>query len=913
MSELGFQHTAGSSGQGLTFVRPLPHAGGIPAGEGDRSSVRQAAFGLVERLFPTRAVEDSGSLPPVTGVELGHFVIEERIGRGGMGAVFRALDKRLNRVVALKILSPEFSSDPEAVQRFQNEARAAARLDHDNIARVFYIGEEYGLHFIAFEFVMGTNVRNFIVQKGRLTPAEAVNYTLQIAEALRHTAAAGVVHRDIKPSNIIVSPTGRAKLVDLGLARNVNPDISRDLTLAGTALGTFDYIAPEQALDARNVDVRSDIYALGCTLYHMLTGAPPYPTGTMFEKVMKHHRADSPNPGEHNAHVSPQLSRVVQKMMASNPDERYASPESLIVDLVQIAEDLGLEPSPPESMIWTKPLFRRRSRGWESARTWTAVALTLLLLVVVDRLRLSVPHPPAADDTLGEAVTHVPQVAPLPASTAAPPQQNGDDTSAAPLAAVSPSQQLDSAELSTLSPRDSGTAGSQLSVAKMASAENSESVSKTSKPPAALEGPAPPPSALARPAAVPVAEALPEPFVVIGPGSEDRQYRSTLAAACALAQDNSVIEIHADGSTAVQQETLNITNKRIKVRPGRDHRPLLRFDFSAQRSLGSLSRIAEMIHVDRGSLELYDLDVEMVVDASSISDWALVTLINGSKLSAQGVSFTIANPGNSRAMLVYLPEDESGELGELMPDRMKSRQNVVDLKECLCRGQGDFAVQNSGDPLACSLQNTALAFSGYALRVDGSNTFAVVMEPDSSRLMTVLFDHVTAVTGKGIVQASSGDHGSLPMLDITVNDSVFRVDLPGQPFAEITGHEDYDLLRDKLKLRDGRDRSFFQVSGPLCVIDSTTSLLPGPARELTAEQLGMGTFDIRSEKLLVLAEPFDVSLLHRVSSAELALRPGDDNPAIGASSNLQDAGVDWRSPRLPVLRNAASKVDFEVN
>src|SRR5690606_13196295 len=125
----------------------------------------------------------------------------------------------------------------------------------------------------------------------------------------------------------------------------------------GTALGTFDYIAPEQAIDARNVDVRSDIYSLGCTLYHMLTGAPPYPTGTMFEKVMNHHRPVPPDPAQRNSQISPQLSRVVQKMMASNPDERYPSPESLINDLMLIADSLGLEPVPAESMIWTTPLF----------------------------------------------------------------------------------------------------------------------------------------------------------------------------------------------------------------------------------------------------------------------------------------------------------------------------------------------------------------------------------------------------------------------------------------------------------------------------------------------------------------------------------------------------------------------------
>ncbi len=160
----------------------------------------------------------------MAGLKLAHFVIEERIGVGGMGAVFRAHDERLDRTVAIKVLGPAQVRDPAAGQRFQNEARAAAKLDHDNIVRVFYIGEDCGVPFIAYEFVTGTNLRDMIRSRGRLDPDEAVNYTLQIVQALKHTSAAGVVHRDIKPSNIIITANGRAKMVDLGLARKRSPN-----------------------------------------------------------------------------------------------------------------------------------------------------------------------------------------------------------------------------------------------------------------------------------------------------------------------------------------------------------------------------------------------------------------------------------------------------------------------------------------------------------------------------------------------------------------------------------------------------------------------------------------------------------------------------------------------------------------
>src|SRR5439155_3769394 len=231
-----------------TVINPERRGTTLPPVEG----VGLPPSSVWHRLFPSEFdYPEPAAVAAPSGLELGHFQIEERIGAGGMGAVFRAIDTRLQRAVALKILSPSLSRDEAAVQRFRNEARAAARLDHENIARVYFIGEELGLHFIAFEFISGNNLRNLIRDRGRIELSEAVNFVLQIVSALRHTSANGVVHRDIKPSNIIITPSGRAKLVDLGLARKENPESAQDLTLAGTTLRTFDYISPEQAKDPR--------------------------------------------------------------------------------------------------------------------------------------------------------------------------------------------------------------------------------------------------------------------------------------------------------------------------------------------------------------------------------------------------------------------------------------------------------------------------------------------------------------------------------------------------------------------------------------------------------------------------------------------------------------------------------------
>ncbi len=168
---------------------------------------------------PKRAVPPAPLPMPVPGDRLESFELQEAIGVGGMGAVFLATDTRLQRQVALKILPPEQSSDVETVQRFYQEGRAAARLDHENIARVYTIGTDRGYHFIAFEYIEGTTIRQKVEHSGPLEVVETINYTLQIANALVHASERGVVHRDIKPSNIIVTPQGRAKLVDMGLAR----------------------------------------------------------------------------------------------------------------------------------------------------------------------------------------------------------------------------------------------------------------------------------------------------------------------------------------------------------------------------------------------------------------------------------------------------------------------------------------------------------------------------------------------------------------------------------------------------------------------------------------------------------------------------------------------------------------------
>ena len=336
---------------------------------------------------PPAAIAPHSSLAYlVPGSRLGHFEVREYVGGGGMGKVFRAIDTGLGRPVALKVLTREQAAEPETLLRFRNEARNAARLNHDNIVQVYYVGEDNGLPFIAFEYVEGVNLRSLVEQRGPLPLAEAVSYTLQVAEALAHAAGRNVVHRDIKPSNVLITPDNRAKLIDMGLARLQKMDDSAvDLTASGVTLGTFDYISPEQARDPRNADVRSDIYSLGCTLFYMLSGRPPFPEGTVLQKLLQHQGDDPPDIRAARPDLPEEVSRVLRKMMAKDPHRRYQDPAKLIFALLSLAEVAGLKPLGSAQTLWITPRPSQASFV-EKHLPWLAPIAALAGMVLVLQL-----------------------------------------------------------------------------------------------------------------------------------------------------------------------------------------------------------------------------------------------------------------------------------------------------------------------------------------------------------------------------------------------------------------------------------------------------------------------------------------------------------------------------------------------
>jgi len=263
--------------------------------------------------------------------ELGDFKLLKKLGEGGMGEVYLARQVGLDRKVALKVLSKHLGKKETFVERFFREARAMARLDHPNVVKVFAVESDKGRHYVAIEYVDGQSMQDWVNQLGRLSVADAVRVTIQCAQALVHAHEASLVHRDIKPDNVLVTSTGQVKVADFGLAKAADEDVS--MTQSGTGMGTPLYMAPEQARNAKTVDLRADIYALGCSLYHFLTGELPFQGATALELVMAKEKGLFTSARKLNNEIPDRLDLLIDRMIAKDPDHRYADCSELLVDL----------------------------------------------------------------------------------------------------------------------------------------------------------------------------------------------------------------------------------------------------------------------------------------------------------------------------------------------------------------------------------------------------------------------------------------------------------------------------------------------------------------------------------------------------------------------------------------------------
>jgi hypothetical protein len=314
-------------------------------------------------------------LPPELANHPKYRIIRE-LGRGGMGVVYQAMQTLMDRTVAVKVINPSVLEHRDSLARFQAEVKAAAKLDHANIVRAHDADQVGGLHLLVMEFVQGMSLADLVSHKGPLPIAHACHFIRQAALGLQHAFEQGMVHRDIKPQNLMVTPKGQVKILDFGLARLRSESAKGGgLTDVGAFMGTPEYVSPEQATDARTADTRADLYSLGCTLYFLLTGWPPFQEATVVKTVLAQIEKEAPAVQELRADVPAELSAVVARLLAKDPAQRYQTPIELAQALVPLikAGAKGSAPAvtaspPPAASPAAGTLMRRDTSKMPGAR-----------------------------------------------------------------------------------------------------------------------------------------------------------------------------------------------------------------------------------------------------------------------------------------------------------------------------------------------------------------------------------------------------------------------------------------------------------------------------------------------------------------------------------------------------------------
>jgi serine/threonine protein kinase len=852
----------GSNSQHAEGIIPLPDAGlstssgtidhipqalferhhDLPSMDGqsdDRTVISQQAVAAPEEFYRSMPLPELAAM--LEGRQLDHFAVEQMIGGGGMGAVFRGRDLRLDRVVAIKVI-PAAKRDPETLRRFRLEAQAAAKLDHPNIARVYYVGESQQWNYIVFEFIDGVNIRDLVDMEGPLSVDDAVYYTRQVAEALQHAFEREVVHRDIKPSNVLVTATGAAKVVDMGLARNTALDKSTtDETASGVTLGTFDYISPEQARNPRDADVRSDLYSLGCTLFYMLTGNPPFPEGTALQKLLNHGSQAPPDPRGWRDDLSDELYEITMKLMAKRPSDRYQTPTELISDLMMLAEAEDLPRSQSTGTLLVTTNIAQHSL-LESNLPWL-VALSFLLgstlwLASFERL--------ADDFEIGELDYQSPPTEPLSAppqpNPAQKPEANQGEQTNGPTGIASP------VFGPTNDPRTSGANTPSNVVSSSAAEQSSNGASYglgNAKPSdvASAELPAMPPTALPsteinpafRPAGNSTTTTPPRGLVVSAELPLDidpQQWESSLASAVHRLDYD--VASDPDGSQEIEirgrivlRRALEISGQNLRIVSGPGSSAVIEV---AEDLIVASNESSGAINLQASKLKLRGIAFEATVpDDVPVRRQGLFALRGSSQLDMESCTVTIRDYSSSESLHIVSYNDSATSTNLSRPARAAGAASAngvtpasgesIAFRSAMCVFRGDTNLvrlnitdANLDSQVDLSLTDTLVAVGGSVLEMH-----APTGEAQPQRFVRMLCDKSTLVSEQSFAKlAYTGEQTPLVGLLRTSQSCIYWTG-PQAPHVMITGAPRQSLLGNfNLLLLQGMNNFYDSKIEVLC-------------------------------------------------------------------------------------------------
>jgi serine/threonine protein kinase len=817
--------------RGSSVHRPGSTSHGLPLAvsvEGGEVSASAGASASDERTVISNRppLGDNSSRPPASthaigqslvGSRLEHFELLEFVGGGGMGSVFRAADTRLDRIVAVKVLSRDHT-DEETIRRFRNEAQSAARLDHPNIARVHYVGEDQGWNFIVFEYIEGVNLRDYVVQNGPLALEDALIYTLYVAEALAHSSSRDVIHRDIKPSNVLVTPDGSVKLVDMGLARLHQVESSSDdLTASGVTLGTFDYISPEQARDPRSADVRSDIYSLGCTLYFLLAGRPPFPDGTALQKLLRHNAEEPPDIRADRPDLPAEAQAILARMLAKRPDQRQQSAEQLIAEIVALADQLGLARIQQRGHV-VIPDSRTADQPWNKLIQVALAGLVLVaLIVILDRFS---PH---SAETSGivlqpQRLAPAPVISPTPTkgSTPAsipqrvevgtPPDQwaagavagEPDNSTEAPATSGTTARGNPGDRSVALTPGDAstsaaatpaiatalpatGVAPSFLSAPELKSAEigpplisaRLDALDLDPELLTAIESAQPP--ELAPPAAkisrLVVAAALPATPV---PGE---LVETSLAAASRKAAELGLSEIELAWSGPLVQVPFELTTSRLVLRAAPGMRPEIVFTPEVSPS-GTNQEMIRLAGSPGNRLSIEGAALTLRLPDDSASGWSLVSLQVGHALELRDAALTVQDgdeqspPRHDQVAMIAVRPRPMTDTMSMDPMTAMSLGTTVVLDRVIARGEATFVRLSEDVPLELRWNQGLLVTPKRLLETTGSSA-----DPKWFDRISLSLDRVTAVCRQGLFQVKRRSGAGYQFgVDVVASNCIFLTD-----------------------------------------------------------------------------------------------------------------------------------------